>query len=90
MPIEDRNLQAGTDLRMTYKGKEYSCQVVETDEGLRFRLEDGRVFLACPPLYKVTWGKETYWAADDARTPSTPTSVSPASSRRAGRRAPMP
>ncbi len=28
--------------------------------------ESGRVFLACPPLYKVTHGKETYWAADDA------------------------
>ena len=28
--------------------------------------EDGRVFLACPPLYKVSWGKETFWAADDA------------------------
>jgi DNA gyrase subunit B len=27
---------------------------------------DGRIFLACPPLYKVTHGKETYWAADDA------------------------
>jgi DNA gyrase subunit B/topoisomerase-4 subunit B len=29
-------------------------------------IRDGRVFLACPPLYKITWGKETYWAADDA------------------------
>ncbi|MHC5540100.1 DNA gyrase/topoisomerase IV subunit B [Singulisphaera rosea] len=29
-------------------------------------LSDGRVYLACPPLYKVTWGKETHWAADDA------------------------
>ena len=28
--------------------------------------DDGRVYLACPPLYKVTHGKETYWAADDA------------------------
>jgi DNA gyrase subunit B/topoisomerase-4 subunit B len=28
--------------------------------------DDGRVFLACPPLYKITHGKETYWAADDA------------------------
>ena len=27
---------------------------------------DGRIFLACPPLYKVNHGKETYWAADDA------------------------
>ncbi len=29
-------------------------------------LHDGRVFLACPPLYKITWGQETHWAADDA------------------------
>jgi DNA gyrase subunit B len=29
-------------------------------------LEDGRVYLTCPPLYKVAWGKETHWAADDA------------------------
>jgi DNA gyrase subunit B/topoisomerase-4 subunit B len=28
--------------------------------------DEGRIFLACPPLYKVTHGKETYWAADDA------------------------
>jgi DNA gyrase subunit B/topoisomerase-4 subunit B len=27
---------------------------------------DGRVYLACPPLYKVSWGKETFWASDDA------------------------
>ncbi|HMB02689.1 MAG TPA: DNA topoisomerase IV subunit B, partial [Isosphaeraceae bacterium] len=29
-------------------------------------IRDGRVFLACPPLYKIAWGKETSWAADDA------------------------
>jgi DNA gyrase subunit B/topoisomerase-4 subunit B len=29
-------------------------------------LNGGRVYLACPPLYKVSWGKETFWAADDA------------------------
>jgi DNA gyrase subunit B/topoisomerase-4 subunit B len=27
---------------------------------------DGRVYLACPPLYKITHGKETHWAPDDA------------------------
>jgi DNA gyrase/topoisomerase IV subunit B len=27
---------------------------------------DGRVFLACPPLYKITVGKETHWAVDDS------------------------
>src|SRR6202012_2860187 len=29
-------------------------------------IRDGRVFLACPPLYKITWGQETHWSADDA------------------------
>jgi DNA gyrase subunit B len=29
-------------------------------------IQEGRVYLACPPLYKVTHGQETYWAADDA------------------------
>jgi DNA gyrase/topoisomerase IV subunit B len=28
-------------------------------------LDTGKVFLACPPLYKITHGQETYWAADD-------------------------
>lgn len=25
----------------------------------------GRVYLACPPLFKIAWGKETFWASDD-------------------------
>ena len=29
-------------------------------------IHEGRVYLACPPLYKIAWGKETFWAADDA------------------------
>src|SRR5438270_8309204 len=29
-------------------------------------LEEGRVYLACPPLYKITHGQVTQWAADDA------------------------
>ncbi len=33
---------------------------------LRSLLTEGRVYLACPPLYKVSHGQETYWAADDA------------------------
>ena len=28
--------------------------------------EEGRIYLACPPLYKIVWGKETHWSADDA------------------------
>ncbi len=26
----------------------------------------GAIYLACPPLYKIAWGKETFWASDDA------------------------
>lgn len=32
---------------------------------LRHLIEEGRVYLACPPLYKITWGQQTFWAADD-------------------------
>jgi DNA gyrase/topoisomerase IV subunit B len=29
-------------------------------------IEEGRVYLACPPLFKIVHGKESHWAADDA------------------------
>jgi leucyl aminopeptidase (aminopeptidase T) len=44
MPIENRNLEAGTRLAARYKGTTYVCEVVQTEEGIRYRLEDGREF----------------------------------------------
>ncbi len=44
MSIENRDLKAGTKLVARYKGKEYTAEVVKTEEGLRYRLEDGREF----------------------------------------------
>ncbi len=44
MSIEDRNLAPGTKLVARYKGKEYAAEVVKTEEGVRYRLEDGREF----------------------------------------------
>ena len=44
MSITDRNLEAGTKLVARYKGKEYAAEVVKTEEGVRYRLEDGREF----------------------------------------------
>ncbi len=44
MTIEDRNLVPGTKLVARYKGKEYAAEVVKTEEGVRYRLEDGREF----------------------------------------------
>ncbi len=44
MSIENRDLKAGTKLVARYKGKEYTAEVVKTEEGLRYRLEDRREF----------------------------------------------
>ena len=44
MSIENRNLKAGTKLVARYKGKEHTAEVVKTDDGLRYRLKDGREF----------------------------------------------
>ena len=44
MAVEDRNLAVGTRLVAKYKKQNYTCDVVHTDEGVRYRLEDGRDF----------------------------------------------
>jgi Restriction Enzyme Adenine Methylase Associated len=41
MPIEDRNLEPGTRLVAHYKKQDRTCEVVTTDGGLRYRLDDG-------------------------------------------------
>jgi len=41
MPLENRNLEPGTVLVARYKGKDRTCEVVQTEDGLRYRLDDG-------------------------------------------------
>ena len=41
MPIENRELAAGTRLVARYKKQDRNCEVVETASGLRYRLDDG-------------------------------------------------
>ena len=41
MPIENRNLEPGTVLAARYKKQDRTCEVVQTDDGLRYRLDDG-------------------------------------------------
>jgi hypothetical protein len=41
MPIENREMAAGTVLVARYKKQDRTCEVVETAEGLRYRLDDG-------------------------------------------------
>ncbi len=42
--IEDRDLGPGTRLTARFKGGEHACEVVETPDGRRYRLADGREF----------------------------------------------
>jgi len=41
MPLEDRNLEPGTVLVARYKKQARACEVVRTEDGLRYRLDDG-------------------------------------------------
>ena len=40
MPLENRNLEPGTVLVARYKKQDRTCEVVQTEEGLRYRLDD--------------------------------------------------
>ena len=40
MPLENRTLEPGTVLTARFKGKDRTCEVVQTEEGLRYRLDD--------------------------------------------------
>ncbi len=44
MAIENRNLVVGTRLVAGYKGERYTAEVVSSDQGVRYRLADGREF----------------------------------------------
>lgn len=44
MAIENRNLPAGTRLAARYKGETYTAEVVETEQGIRYRTADGELF----------------------------------------------
>ena len=41
MPLENRNLEPGTVLVARYKKQGRTCEVVKTDDGVRYRLDDG-------------------------------------------------
>src|SRR5687768_14364562 len=44
MPITDRNLTPGTQLVVKFKGTTYTAEVIQTEQGLRYQLSDGREF----------------------------------------------
>jgi hypothetical protein len=44
MSIKDRDLKPGTTLVARYKKQEHTAEVVKTEDGIRYRLPDGREF----------------------------------------------
>ena len=44
MSIENRNLPPGTPLVARYKGQEHTAEVIEVEDGIRYRLEDLKEF----------------------------------------------
>ena len=54
MALEDRNPAAGTQLAANYRKVRYACEVVQTEEGLRFRLRD---FTKTETGYRYTPGE---------------------------------
>src|ERR1700674_3669165 len=74
MPLENRNLETGTVLRARYKGKERTCEVVQTADGLRYRLDDGREFASPSSAGKVAMGGVScngwrFWSIEGTEKP---------------------
>lgn len=62
MPIEDRNLQAGSVLVGRHKGTEHRCEVVETPEGVRYQVDGAEIFRSPSSAAKhVTGGAVNGW-----------------------------
>jgi hypothetical protein len=56
MPIENRNLEPGTALTARYKKQDRTCEVVKTNAGLRYRLDDGTEYNSPSSAGKAAMG----------------------------------
>ena len=73
MPIEDRNLEPGTRLVAHYKKEDRTCEVVQTDEGLRYRLDDGTMHKSPSSAGKAVIGHAcngwVFWSVEGTEKP---------------------
>ena len=74
MPIEDRNLEAGTALTARYKQQDRTCEVVQTDDGLRYKLDNGELFQSPSSAGKAAMGGVAcngwrFWSVQGTETP---------------------
>ena len=73
MPIEDRNLEAGAVLTARYKKADRTCEVVTTENGLRYRLDDGTEHKSPSSAGKAVTGGAcngwVFWSVQGTETP---------------------
>jgi hypothetical protein len=74
MALANRNLEAGTRLVARYKGQTHKAEVVQTEGGLRYRLEDGREFKSPSSAGSAVKGGKScngwdFWSLDGQEQP---------------------
>jgi hypothetical protein len=73
MPIENRELAAGTRLVARYKKQDRTCEVVETAEGVRYRLDDGTEHRSPSSAGKAVTGGScngwVFWSVEGTEKP---------------------
>ena len=74
MAIENRNLEPGTVLTARYKKEERACEVVQTDDGLRYKLDSGELFTSPSSAGKaamngVACNGWVFWSVQGTETP---------------------
>jgi hypothetical protein len=87
MPIENRNVEPGTVLVARHKGRDRTCEAVKTDEGLRFRLDDGTEHRSPSSAGKAAMGGIAcngwrFWSLQGTELPKRERSAKPAAARR--------
>jgi hypothetical protein len=81
MPIENRNLEPGTVLTARYKKQEHTCEVVQTDDGLHYRLDDGTMHKSPSSAGKAVIGHAcngwAWWSLAGTERPARKTKAAP-------------
>jgi hypothetical protein len=81
MPIENRNLEPGTRLVARYKKEDRTCEVVETADGLRYRLDDGTEHKSPSSAGKAATGGAcngwVFWSLEGTEKPKREPKVEP-------------
>lgn len=91
MAIQDRNLKVGTRLTAKYKGETHEAEVVETTEGVRYRLADGRDFTSPSSAGSAVMGGTAcngwrFWSVAGQEPKAKPTKASTRASKKAAKK----